>query len=89
MCVSPIISCGICDFCLLGDQVGCTGYTPKLMYGIVPTAVPPSLWGGYSTHAFVPRSGVVFKVPPHVGALDATLWQPIAGAHEWAVTKGG
>ncbi|KQU52322.1 hypothetical protein ASG84_25040 [Rhodococcus sp. Leaf278] len=89
VCVNPFVSCGICRSCLIGDLSGCTGHVERLRYGMVPTSVSPSLWGGYSTHAFVPRNGILYKVPPSVDALDATLWQPIAGGFEWAIAQGG
>lgn len=89
VCVNPFVPCGICPMCLLGDLQGCRGRAERLRYGMVPTSVTPSLWGGYSTHTFVPREGILYKVPPKVSALDATLWQPIAGGFEWAITQGG
>ena len=89
VCVNPFVPCGICSACIIGDLSGCTGHADRLRYGMVPTSVSPSLWGGYSTHTFVPRQGILYKVPTEVSALDATLWQPIAGGFEWAITQGG
>ncbi|WP_455834233.1 zinc-dependent alcohol dehydrogenase [Pseudarthrobacter siccitolerans] len=89
VCINPFVPCGICSRCLLGDIGGCNGRTQRIRLGMVPIDVSPSLWGGYSTHVFLPRNGIVYKVPPQVSALDATLWQPIAGGFEWAVAAGG
>ncbi len=88
VCVNPFVSCGICSRCITGDVSGCVGHKTRLKYGSVPIEVAPALWGGYSSHLYVPRGGLINKVPPTVSALDATLWQPIAGGFEWAIDKG-
>lgn len=87
--VNPFIVCGLCTACLRGDQQGCNGTRVRLRYGAVPTEVEPALWGGYATHVYVPPNGILYKVPDGIGALDATLWNPVAGGYEWAVTQGG
>jgi threonine dehydrogenase-like Zn-dependent dehydrogenase len=89
VCVNPFVVCGMCDACLRGDQPGCTGLRVPIRYGVVPTSVHPSLWGGYATHVYVPPSCVLYPVPADISALDATLWNPISGGYEWAVVQGG
>jgi len=88
VCVNPFVVCGICSACTAGDQAGCTGLRTSLRYGSVPIDVAPSLWGGYSTHVYAPANCILYPVPPHVSALDATLWNPISGGYEWAVGQG-
>jgi threonine dehydrogenase-like Zn-dependent dehydrogenase len=85
--VNPFVVCGICDNCLRGDQLGCTG--TRIRYGAMPTHVQPSLWGGYASHVYLPPNGVLYPVPEGISALDATLWNPISGGYEWAVVQGG
>ena len=87
--VNPFVICGMCTACLRGDQQGCNGTRVRLRYGAVPTEVEPALWGGYSTHVYIPPNGILYRVPDGIGALDATLWNPISGGYEWAVVRGG
>jgi threonine dehydrogenase-like Zn-dependent dehydrogenase len=87
--VNPFVVCGMCTACLRGDQQGCNGTRVRLRYGAVPTEVAPALWGGYATHVYIPPSGILYKVPDGISALDATLWNPISGGYEWAVVRGG
>lgn len=89
VCLNAFVPCGLCGRCMVGDFGGCVGREERLRYGAVATEVAPSLWGGYATHAFVPKNGILYKVPPHIGAYDASLWQSIAGGFEWAVTQAG
>ncbi len=88
VCPNAFVPCGLCARCMVGDFGGWVGREERLRDGAVATEVAPSLWGGYATHAFVPKNGSCTG-PSHIGAYDASLWQSIAGGFERAVTQAG
>ncbi|WP_327002618.1 alcohol dehydrogenase catalytic domain-containing protein [Dactylosporangium sp. NBC_01737] len=83
--VSNRRACRTCDRCAAGDLANCVHFGPMTSYGMVPTSVPPSLWGGYATHHYLAPESVVHRVPAALDPVSATLFNPLAGAVTWAV----
>jgi threonine dehydrogenase-like Zn-dependent dehydrogenase len=81
--VETLFRCGFCRNCLLGSYVLCTGPRPGFAYGIVPTAVAPGIWGGFAEMLLLNENSTVHKVPSHVPADLAVLYQPLGGGVRW------
>ena len=82
--VEAALRCGSCRNCILGSYRLCTGPRAGLGYGHVPTAVAPSIWGGYGEMLYLNQDAVLHRVPDHVPANLAVLYQPLGGGVRWA-----
>jgi threonine dehydrogenase-like Zn-dependent dehydrogenase len=72
----------------MGLSQFCTGWDFKqACYGYIPTDVGPGLWGGYASHVYAHPKTVLYPIPEHVGALTATLWNPLAAGIQWGVVE--
>jgi threonine dehydrogenase-like Zn-dependent dehydrogenase len=88
--VDPWLPCGGCEYCLAGQSMHCTGWDfSPACHGFISTEVEPGLWGGYATHLYVHPKAVLYPVPDHVGAANATLWNPLAAGIQWGVLTPG
>jgi threonine dehydrogenase-like Zn-dependent dehydrogenase len=88
--IDPWLTCGVCRYCLMGRAQFCTGWDFKqACYGYIPTDVGPGLWGGYASHVYAHPKTVLYLIPEHVGALTATLWNPLAAGIQWGVVEPG
>ena len=88
--IHPFLPCGKCRQCLSGKSYFCKGWgLPFACYGYLPTRFAPALWGGYATHVYIHPNTILYPIPAHVGALTATLWNPLGGAIQWAVMNTG
>jgi threonine dehydrogenase-like Zn-dependent dehydrogenase len=88
--LNPFLACGACRACLSGAAQMCTGSegVPSV-HGYLPTWREPALWGGYATHCYVSPQTILYRFPATVDPLTATLWNPLAGAIQWAVLTPG
>jgi threonine dehydrogenase-like Zn-dependent dehydrogenase len=87
------LPCGHCRYCRTGDFRLCDETDTLLgngvRYGSTPTAVEPSLWGGYARYQHLHAKTVFHKVPNSVSSELATLALPLGNGVEWAVLQGG
>lgn len=85
--VEPIIPCGVCGGCVEGRFTSCQAGLGYGMYqGIVR---PPSLWGGYATHVYLPPRALVHKLPTDIPTDVMTLVNPLSNAIRWVYEVGG
>jgi threonine dehydrogenase-like Zn-dependent dehydrogenase len=86
------LPCGHCMYCRTGDFRLCDATDTLLgsgiRYGSTPTAVAPSLWGGYSQYQYLHPNTVFHHVPDSVPAQQATLALPLGNGFEWAYLQG-
>jgi alcohol dehydrogenase len=59
------------------------------MYGFIPAAKAPGLWGGYSTHQYLAPDSMLLPVPPSLDPVTATLFNPLGAGIRWGVTVPG
>lgn len=86
------LPCGHCAYCYSGDFRLCNQTDLKrggLRYGLTPTSLAPSLWGGYSQYQYLHPNTVFHKVPAHVPAAQAAIALPLGNGVEWAYLQGG
>jgi threonine dehydrogenase-like Zn-dependent dehydrogenase len=85
------IPCGRCDRCYNGYYRLCErrveGY--PLYYGGSPTALSPSLWGGYAEYLYLHPDSVVYPIAEHVPAEQLPLFTPLSNAISWVQRYGG
>jgi alcohol dehydrogenase len=80
------LACRNCERCAAGDYAFCLTFGgPDKSYGLTPVDQPPSLWGGYATHHYLRHETVVHRVPERVGAVEATLFNPLGAGIYWAL----
>jgi threonine dehydrogenase-like Zn-dependent dehydrogenase len=86
------LPCGHCMYCRTGDFRLCDATDTLLgsgiRYGSTPTAVAPSLWGGYSEYLYLHPNTVFHLVPDSVPAQLATLALPLGNGFEWSYLQG-
>ncbi len=82
-------SCRTCAPCRAGDYRHCERHGISDMVGFVPVDVPPSLWGGYAEHLYLPPDSVLLPVPGALDPVVATLFNPLGAGIRWAVTVPG
>jgi len=84
------IPCGHCDFCYTGKYRFCVQQINghRLFYGGAPTALAPSLWGGYAEYLYLHPHSVVYKISSDMPARRATLFTPLANATSWLSNAG-
>jgi len=70
------IPCGKCEHCLKGLDK----YCPYMIeYGLsISSSIEPYLWGGWSTHAYVPSSAYIYKLKSKVDPSIMVLAEPYA-----------
>jgi len=79
-------SCGRCPACAGGEYRRCAEHGLGDMYGFVPLARPPGLWGGYATHQYLAPDSLVLPVPAGLDPVVATLFNPLGAGIRWGVT---
>ncbi len=80
------IPCGQCELCRTGYFRLCTQTDPRkngIRYGVTPTSVEPSLYGGFSQHMYLHPNAVLHPLPDHVPAVEAALTLPLSNGFEW------
>ncbi|WP_166875344.1 zinc-binding dehydrogenase [Salinibacterium sp. ZJ450] len=83
-----------CHTCNRGQYYLCERRGLKNGYGTLSAKDAPHLWGGYSTHTFVPPEAVVYPVPDDLSDRTALIaCSPFANGIRWAeatdVAAGG
>ncbi|MGO4689675.1 zinc-binding dehydrogenase [Glaciibacter sp. 2TAF33] len=74
-----------CHACDHGQYYLCERRGLKNGYGTLSAKEPPYLWGGYSTHTFVPPEAVVYPVPADFSDRTALVASsPFANGIRWA-----
>ena len=85
--VDASVPCGTCRECTVGAYKRCPN---RLGYGIhVKSSVPPFLWGGYATHAYLHPRALLQRVPDDVPTNIMTLFNPLSNAIGWTIEVGG
>ncbi len=79
-------SCRTCPECTAGRYRRCTSHGMRDMYGFVPVATDPGLWGGYAELQYLARDSMLLPVPPALDPVVATLFNPLGAGIRWAVT---
>ncbi|MGQ0824286.1 MAG: zinc-dependent alcohol dehydrogenase [Actinomycetota bacterium] len=87
--VEVFLSCRECDACAAGEYRRCARHGIRDMYGFVPTARPPSLWGGYAQYQYLAPDSLVLPVPAALDPVLATAFNPLGAGIRWAVTVPG
>lgn len=87
--VSNRRACRKCGQCAAGDLAKCARFGPWTSYGMERVTVAPGLWGGYASHHYLAPESVVHRVPDVLDPVTATLFNPLAGGHTWAVQVPG
>ncbi|WP_173922406.1 zinc-binding dehydrogenase [Agromyces sp. Marseille-P2726] len=74
-----------CHACDRGQYYLCERRGLKNGYGTLSAKEPPHLWGGYSTHTFVPPEALVYSVPDDLSDRTALIaGSPFANGIRWA-----
>lgn len=82
--VEPRIKCGTCQRCQQ-NLATCVSRKPSNSYGLIPTTVPPGLWGGLAEYLYLDPRAKMHAVTDDVPAEVATFVHPLASGHTWAV----
>lgn len=82
--VEPRIRCGTCRRCQQ-DLATCVSRKPSNSYGLIPSTVPPGLWGGLAEYLYLDPQANMHPVTDDVPAEVATFVHPLASGHTWAV----
>lgn len=82
--VEPRIRCGVCKRCQQ-DLATCVSRKPSNSYGLIPSTVPPGLWGGLAEYLYLDPRANMHPVTDDVPAEVATFVHPLASGHTWAV----
>jgi threonine dehydrogenase-like Zn-dependent dehydrogenase len=87
--LEPRLQCGRCAACQAGRSCRRRGLLgPYPTYGLIPTSVSPSLWGGYSEYVYLHPDSTVHRLPAGIDPAIAVLANPLANAIEWSVKLG-
>ncbi|MDQ1397113.1 MAG: alcohol dehydrogenase [Acidimicrobiaceae bacterium] len=87
--VEVFLSCRACAECMAGTYRRCVHHGMRDMYGFVPVAAEPGIWGGYGTHQYLAPDSLVIPVPAMLDPVVATLFNPLGAGIRWAATLPG
>jgi threonine dehydrogenase-like Zn-dependent dehydrogenase len=88
--IDPFIRCGACRFCLAGKGELCEGAAEEhYNYANIPLSEGTGLWGGFATHLTLTDRTAVYKVPPEVDPIKASLFNAMGAAVKWTIDVGG
>lgn len=79
-------SCRSCTACIAGLYRRCERHGLRDMYGFIPVATAPGLWGGYAELQYLAPDSLLLPVPPELDSVVATLFNPLGAGIRWAVT---
>lgn len=82
--VEPRIRCGTCHRCQQ-NLATCVSRKPSNTYGLIPSTVPPGLWGGLAEYLYLDPRANLHPVTDDVPSEVATFVHPLASGHTWAV----
>ncbi|RZT94859.1 alcohol dehydrogenase/L-iditol 2-dehydrogenase/D-arabinitol dehydrogenase (NADP+) [Advenella incenata] len=81
--------CNQCSSCLRRQYYLCDVHGIISGYGATTSKSPPFLWGGYSTHAFVPKQALVYKIPDTLHDSTALIGcSVLANGIRWVEESG-
>ncbi len=86
--VAPRQACGSCARCAAGDRRGCERHKGDT-YGSIPLDVAPGLWGGYAEVQYLSPDSQLVKVPAHLDASLAVMYNAVANGIRWGVVVPG
>lgn len=78
--------CGRCDACVGTNSELCPN---KGKFGFTTAGRPPALWGGNAELMYLPPGSVVYPIEKSLPSELAVLFNPLAGAFNWAVDAPG
>lgn len=81
--VEVFLSCRRCPACRRGEYRRCERHGLADMIGFAPLDRPPGLWGGYSTHLFLPPDALLIPVPTSLDPVLATAFNPLGAGIRW------
>jgi threonine dehydrogenase-like Zn-dependent dehydrogenase len=90
--VDPFIRCGTCRYCLGGRGELCEGGgsgREHNTFAMIPLDVGSGLWGGFATHLVASGQTVLYRVPTHVPATKAALFNALGAGVKWTLDAGG
>ena len=79
-------SCRECQQCRSGTYRRCERNGFARMVGFIDVERPPGLWGGYSTHLYLPPDSMLLPVPDDLNPVLAVLFNPLGAGVRWAST---
>jgi alcohol dehydrogenase len=82
-------SCRECEACRAGLYRRCARNGFRTLYGMTPIDVAPSLRGGYAEWHYLAPDSMLLPVPAGLGAVDATLFNPIGAGLRWGADLPG
>jgi alcohol dehydrogenase len=82
-------SCRECDPCRSGVIRHCVHHGLTDPIGQIPLATPPALWGGYAEYQYIGPDTLVQKVPRHLDAEIAAMFNAVAAGYRWGVRVPG
>jgi alcohol dehydrogenase len=82
-------SCRSCSSCRRGEYRRCRRHGLADMYGMISTAKPPGLWGGYATHQYLAPDSRLLPVPGSLAPEVAVAFNPLGAGIRWGVTVPG
>jgi alcohol dehydrogenase len=59
------------------------------MYGYIPAAKEPGLWGGYAEYQYLAPDSMLLPVPDGLDPVVATIFNPLGAGIRWGVTVPG
>ena len=87
--VEVFLSCRACEPCRRGEYRRCERHGLADMIGFAPLDAPPGLWGGYSTHLYLPPDVLLLPVPDNLDPVLATAFNPLGAGVRWGRTVPG
>lgn len=87
--VEVFLSCRVCAACTAGEYRRCERHGLRDMYGFVPVAEAPGLWGGYGEYQYLAPDSLLLPVPAGLDPVVATLFNPLGAGIRWGVTVPG
>ena len=86
--VHSTLTCGRCRTCRAGLR-GCTApeFADSTIYGFRSPAVPPGLWGGFSTHLFLAPEAMIVPMSTEVSVAAASLFNVMSNGVDWVLEK--
>lgn len=82
-------SCRSCPACQEGLYRRCERHGIGDMYGFIPVATPPGLWGGYAEYQYLSPDSMLLPVPDGLDPGVATLFNPLGAGIRWGSTVPG
>jgi threonine dehydrogenase-like Zn-dependent dehydrogenase len=88
--VHSTLTCGRCRTCRAGLR-GCTApeFADTTIYGFRSPEVPPTLWGGFSTHLYLAPEAIVVPMSTKVSVPAASLFNVMSNGVDWVLDIAG